>query len=115
MDRLQEIKALHALEKVGVQGMKSSNHVSHSDVEWLIGQVEKTEILKKGLDSCLRTAEGMTEDYHSAEKLLRKYEEALEEVKSLTTNPREYQPSYHTLHHIARIALEVEVSGNEKN
>jgi ribosomal protein S9 len=30
---------------------------------------------------------------------------ALKEIESLTRNPREYEPSYYTINHIARTAL----------
>lgn len=30
---------------------------------------------------------------------------ALKEIESLTRNPREYEPSYYTINHIARVAL----------
>jgi hypothetical protein len=38
-------------------------------------------------------------------ELKERYEKIFKEIKSLTNNPREYEPSYYTLNHIARNAL----------
>jgi hypothetical protein len=39
-----------------------------------------------------------------------KLENALKEIESLTRNPREYEPSYYTINHIARSAIKIEES-----
>ncbi|MBB6446482.1 hypothetical protein [Bacillus benzoevorans] len=43
LTRLEEIKALHSVGKVTVQGMLPSWHISHKDVDWLIERAEKAE------------------------------------------------------------------------
>ena len=42
--RLEKIKALRALEKVSVHGMKPSHHLNGKDIDWLI---EQAEIVKR--------------------------------------------------------------------
>jgi hypothetical protein len=59
---------------------------------------EKMWLLSRGQKDIVNELIDMVESYKSA----------LKEIESLTLNPREYEPSYYTINHIARNALENE-------
>lgn len=54
LTRLEQIKALRALEKVCVHGMKPSHHLDGKDIDWLIEQAEKVKRLEDANDKLLK-------------------------------------------------------------
>ncbi|WP_272032930.1 hypothetical protein [Oceanobacillus kimchii] len=93
--------------------------IGNDNITWLIHQAQKAEELQakvdeldkenKWIDGGWDTEIKMREKTEvKKEKLIsenQRYKQALEEIKSLTINPREYQPSTYTIHHIVSDAL----------
>jgi predicted naringenin-chalcone synthase len=73
--RLQEIKAIHAVGKVVVQGMLPSNHLRHKDIEWLIEQAERAE----RMEMMYENTGSIMNRRHQINKI-EKYEKALKEI-----------------------------------
>ncbi|MBL4951081.1 hypothetical protein JK635_02350 [Neobacillus sp. YIM B02564] len=56
-------------------------------------------------DRRIRELFEMGEEIFKLEDELKQHKKALEEIESMTSNLREYQPSYYTINNVARLAL----------
>lgn len=114
-ERLKRIDEEKEFNMCGISGKLLSIELSNEDYSFLYAEAERAQELEK--EACQwqiiakthqklqKKAEDANEPYRHNNKRLR---EALKEIKSMTINPREYQPSYYTLNHTARQALEGE-------
>ncbi|WP_017797595.1 hypothetical protein [Oceanobacillus kimchii] len=117
MSRLENKQFLKAeatlLHKLGV----ANDHEPITDkeqelIDYIIHQAQKAEELQAKVEELEKEKDewkDTAQSYYVTNQELReknkRYKQALEEVKSLTINPREYQPSTYTIHHIVSDAL----------
>ncbi|MCT1575674.1 hypothetical protein M3E13_15520 [Oceanobacillus kimchii] len=113
MSRLEEIEYdLKLIVSAARNGSKLNHEKADEYVNHLVYKAQKSEELQAKVDG-LEERKNFLERAHKtnikiaeyAKEENQHYKQALEEVKSLTINPREYQPSTYTIHHIVSDAL----------
>lgn len=95
-EKLKEIKRLWSSE---LSSSGFSSNIRHDDIGWLIQIVESQA---KMIESLSRIEKDMEDDYNILTSRYVKAITALEQIVSLTLNPREYEPSLSSINHIAR-------------